>query len=72
MSENMKPLDADTECESACKKPWYEYRLEMEHAQNTLRHSMGSYAFDNDFAHVKGYMEGYIAGMSKMEMELDL
>lgn len=55
-----------------CKKPWIEYLLEMEKAYNTLRHSMGSYAFDHNFAYVKGYMEGYIAGMNKMKHELDL
>lgn len=54
------------------KKPWVEYMFDMEKAYNTLRHSMGSFAFDHEFAHVKGYMEGYIAGMKKMQQELDL
>ena len=55
-----------------CKTPWYEYRRRMDEAYFTLQNAMGTYAFDNDYAKVKGYMEGYIAGMSKMEHELDL
>lgn len=57
---------------SMSKKRWTEYLHDMENAYNTLRNSMGSFTFDHDFAHVKGYMEGYMAGMKKMEHLLDL
>lgn len=57
---------------SAFKKPWIEYYHDMERAYNTLRHLIGSYKFDHDFAYTKGYMEGYLAGMDKMKHELDL
>jgi len=55
-----------------CKKNWVEYQQEMSKAQHTLENSMGSYQFETEFAQVKGYMQGYLAGMSKMATELDL
>ena len=56
----------------ACRTPWFEYERKMQDAYNTLRHALGSYAFDTEYRQVKGYMEGYLAGMRKMSQELDL
>jgi len=44
----------------------------MKAAYDTLRNAMGSYTWDHDFAHTKGFMEGYIAGMEKVKRETDL
>lgn len=55
-----------------CKKPWTEYKIEMEKAANVFRREMGSYAYDNHLISVKHYAEGYLAGMNRMIQELDL
>ena len=55
----------DNETCRPCKKPIYEYEQEMQKAYDTFRNSMGSYQLDTEFSLVKGYFEGYLAGMRK-------
>lgn len=56
----------------ACKKPWTEYELEMRRAGEVIRNSMGSYAWDNEYAQIKGYIEGYLSGVAMVSRNLDL
>lgn len=54
----------------AYKKPWYEYRVDAEHALKTLRWLFGNNPW-HDHQKIIGYLEGYIAGMNFAERQME-
>lgn len=61
---------SDSKDKQCYRKPYYEYISETERALRTINNLFGSNPW-HEHQKIVGYLEGYIAGMKRMEHEME-